>query len=1465
MEKRLYNMEKLLIVLCIFFNTSKIIGQEIFRFDHIGTREGLSQNTVSAIFCDKEGFLWIGTNNGLNRYDGYSFKVFKGNNQESGIFINNRITNIWQDAQEYIWFVTHDGYYHYFHPATEEINSIPDFLIQETNDNSIVSDFCAYDQNEIWVGLSSLGVYRLIYDEKKQLYQTKHFLNRGQYALSNNHVSFVRRDSLGNLWIGTERGINFLSRNDLEGNMPDFQHFFVEYSFTTFCETADEIWFGTRNNGILVRAKKYGIFRQISDPTGDKLTGNASTLLYLSKEQDLYAAFENAGLYRYTKESGEWLYIPTAGKNIDRIYEDRFGQIWITSDHFGIDRYDPVTGQSKHYRLCPPGRENPTDLERHVFFEDNHNNFWIGLHEGGLSLYLRDKDEFRFYLNDPFNANTISSNIVAGITHDRSGQLWLGLGQYLGGIERVVLRNPGFTHILPQPEIKEVSDNIVRSIHEDNHGRLWIGTKAGRLHILDSLYTPLATYEKFQTDKGIISAANIYTIITDQKGYIWLGTKGKGLLVSQRPVNENSQLSQIHFYHYFHSDDDPHSLTHNNVYCIKENRDGTIWIGTYGNGLSLVVEKENGERYFKNYHSRNSTLGSNMVRQILFDWQGRMWVATAYGLYMSEEAEKGKFYGFLHNPKHQTSLSYNDVIHIFEDSQKELWFATLGGGINKLENLSDSIATFSRIGSDNGLSNDVVVALEEDHKGNLWISTENGLNRYNKTDGTIEVFNTNNGLSFNMFMENTCLKRRNGTILFGGYKGIEALDPDKLQVKDFEPNIVLTNFRLFNKDVSIRDKNSPLQKTITYTHHLTLKHNQSSFSIEFSSLDFQDPGIVQYAYILENFDTEWNMTGNQNKATFTNLPPGEYVFKVKATNRKGGWIEAPRGLKITILPPWYKTTWAYVGYFMALILFMAGIRKTIAKISRYRNELMVEKRINEEKLKFFTNISHEIRTPLTLIIGPLEDIKQKAQKISPEINRELMIIYKNGKRMLHLINQLLDFRKIQNNKMKLKVAPLDIVQFCKEIYESFLPLTRHKQLEMSFSSDISQAEIWADTTKLDIVLYNILSNAIKFTPKGKKITISLHNTAKKVIIKVTDQGKGIPQKNISDLFTRYTILSNQEATGTGIGLSLAYEITRLHGGELTVESKEGQGSTFKIFLLKGQEHFQKRSDIDFINPSENQHHPVTNDVLEPDQELITITEKITDPSIQKPSALVIEDNPEILSYICAALSENFQTVKASNGKGALDILNKTQPDIIITDVMMPGIDGMELTQTLKKDFATSHIPVIMLTAKTDIEDQISGLQCGADAYLPKPFNTKLLNTIALNLIEQRKRIISKFRDNKTIDPETLKVTSKDEEFLNDLVAYVQEHYSEEFTIEQLAQQLCVSRTVFYNKVKGLTGMSPVEFVRQLKLKIAAQLLEKGYNVSEVSFKVGFNDVKYFSRQFKNLFGYPPSQHTVKHL
>jgi signal transduction histidine kinase/DNA-binding response OmpR family regulator len=569
-----------------------------------------------------------------------------------------------------------------------------------------------------------------------------------------------------------------------------------------------------------------------------------------------------------------------------------------------------------------------------------------------------------------------------------------------------------------------------------------------------------------------------------------------------------------------------------------------------------------------------------------------------------------------------------------------------------------------------------------------------------------------------------------------------------------------------------------------------------------------------------------------------------------------------RVLNIRILPPWWETPLAYVLYTALIAAISVLIFNAITRINRYKNALAIEKKVNELKLQFFTNISHEIRTPLTLIIGPLEDMMAE-KMLSPGKKLQMGIMLKNARRMLHLTNQLLEFRKIQNNKMILKIREIDIVAFTREIFESFGPLARHKGITCTLNSDFDSYKIFADPNKLDIMIYNIISNAIKFTNTGKKVTVKITESVKtnSIDISVTDEGPGIPQKSLSDIFTRYTILSNQDLAGTGIGLSLSYELARLHKGEILISSTVGIGSTFTIRLLKGNDHFLNAPGIDTeeitSNVIEHTNSRDFTEIIEKDHRL-----PVSD-STDRNVMLIVEDNNEILDYICQSLKSFFTTIGAKNGEEGLHLAKTMNPDIIITDIRMPGIDGMEMTRLLKEDFVTSHIPVIMLTSKGDLKDQIEGVETGAEAYIVKPFNMEYLKTVASNILSQRTKLLAYFLSNKTDGAENVRINSKDDEFLKRIVSYVEENCAKDLSINTLADHSNVGRTVLYNKIKGLTGFSPVEFIRKLKMNIAARLLENGYNVSEAAYRTGFSDVKYFSRLFKVQFGYSPSRYKTE--
>ena len=1438
-------------------------AQNIFRFEHMGSEEGLSQNTGLSIIFDSKGFMWIGTMNGLNRYDGYEFKIFRSSPENPTNFTNNRVIKLWEDRKGFIWLETYDGYYHFFNPETEMFSSLPFYEGTEVR-NGAMQIFLQYSEEMIFLGSSVSGLFFLEYDPSNNTYKIRQYVDNSDNSITDNNIRFIHSDSGGNIWIGTKNGISYITKEDITKADLIFRNQFVSTSFTSVCETQDEIWFGTEDNGILVYNKKAQISREITISNTSDLRSNRITQLYLTKSGQVIAGFEGEGVMISDAARTRWKQIRFHGRNLSSIYEDRHNQIWLTAIEFGVTRFDLINQQSKYYILTPEEIKPLTDLERPQFYEDSKNNLWIGLHGSGLALYNRENDFFKFFRNDPKDPNTISSNIVHCITEDKAGQLWLGTGQVLGGIEKVIFRNSAFEHYLLEQERIDVLDNVARAIHEDQNNYLWVATKAGRLHLFDST---LNQRKVFLTLPGVghESLRNItYAIFNDNKGYLWIGSKGYGLSVTTNPLNEiNNNYSNIRFRRFEFSENDTLSLGNNNIYSICQDKMNNIWIGTYGNGISLIKNPHEKDLKFIRINQQNSNLSNNLVRHLMIDSYGNLWVATTFGLNFLErgniESGNYNFRVFLRNPINDKSLIYNDVIHMYEDSGGKLWFGTFGGGVDLLEEFDGQNASFKHFKSETGPGYGIIFGILEDNKGNIWLSTENGLIRLNPENGNTEIYNSFNGLGFNNFSENTCFMRKDGSLIFGGYLGFEVVRPENLVTNKIETHIELTKFLLFNKEVPIGQKKSLLKKSISFSDEFSLRYFQSSFSIDYSALDFLDPDKIRYSYKLDNFEDSWNNVGNQHRATYTNLSPGKYVFRVKLLQQDGKPASHERVLNIRISPPWWRTIAAYILYTAIIVFITVLIYNAITRINRYKNALAIEKKVNEYKLQFFTNISHEIRTPLTLIIGPLEDMLADSE-ISQMKRIQMEIMLKNAKRMLHLTNQLLDFRKVQNNKMTLKIREIDLVTFTKEIFESFCPLARHKGIICTFNSQFDSFRIFADPHKLDIIIYNIVSNAIKFTDTGKQVSVSIKESEKNnsIDILVTDEGPGIPQKNLFNIFTRYTILSNQDLAGTGIGLSLAYELARLHKGDILISSIVGKGSTFTIRLLKGNNHFLTTSDIEtdesdkqdsgFVHQGEVYSH------VEDEEEF-----PVSDSS-EKNMLLIVEDNHEILNYICQSLKSFFICIGAKNGEEGLHLAKTMNPDVIITDIKMPGMDGMEMTKLLKEDFITSHIPVIMVTSKTDLKDQIAGIETGAEAYIVKPFSIEYLKTVASNLINQRAKVLAYYLNNKVNEPDTLKINSKDGEFLRNIVLYVGENYTGDLSIYILAKQCNVSRTVLYNKIKGLTGSSPIEFIRKMKMNIAVKLLENGYNVSEAAYKTGFSDVKYFSKLFKAQFGYSPSKH-----
>jgi len=1465
--KWLTNLPALLI---FFLSTAPLLmAEDIERFEQLNSRDGLSQNSVLSIYCDSKGFIWMGTMDGLNRYDGYTFRIFKAEAGKKNTLTNNRISRIWEDMRHFIWVNTYDGYVHWYNPAREEFRTIPYYYLSDEEKNSHFTSFYQENKNEIWVGTSNSGLYHLIYDSIQNEYEVYKYLSRGTSSITNNEIHFILSDPCNTLWIGTKQGLNRMDNFPKDADQIRFEHFLIDLDLTAVAVRNNTIWFGTKADGIQSYDCNSGSFQKL--PEVLNFFGNEEiTILKVVADKYLIIGTATLGLYIYNLDKNSLVPYHLSGRSILKIYEDIYHKLWINTERFGVTFLDPETGFNRFYQLTPVDLESLVDDERQYFFEDSDSNLWIGMHGAGLAFFDRELEEFKFYRNNPDDPYTISSNFVHCITQDKSGLLWLGTGQINGGVNKAVPANPLFRHIIPEKNVTDMADNVIRCIYEDKNRNIWTATKSGNIIIYDSTFNPLLILHELPLEKNRLPGYNIYCMIQDSEGYLWLGSKGGGVAVSMKPLQYyRDGYNRITFSLYQYDPADNNSLSSNNIYSIIEDQYKRIWIGTYGGGLNLVEERSDQTLRCRHFTASNSNLSVNEIRNIFQDSKGRFWVATTFGLNLmklyQQYPDSVDFSVFTYQPLSDSSISYNDIVHIFESADGALWFATFGGGVNKLLHLTDTTGTFQHLNHSNGLVNDAVFGILQDGTGSLWFSTERGISKFNPLSLFFENYDQDNGLQSDRFSENTCIALVDGRLLFGSMSGILAINPKNVVKTSYVPPVVLTNFQLFNKDVDIHADDAPFSMAVEYLDRVVLKHFQSSFSIEYAALSYFGPHKNAYQFILEGFEEQWNDVGNLTRATYTNLSPGKYEFQVKASGWDGAWNPTPRTLKIVILPPWYRTFWAYLIYSIVFVILAELVRRTLTRFNSMRRDLLVERRVNDIKLQFFTNVSHEIRTPLTLILGPLADIKAHT-KLPASIRRSIEIMDLNGRRMLRLVNQLLDFRKIQKDKMHLKIREIDVVQFVSEVIDNFSPLAKQKGIHLMFDTEINQMKIWVDPDKLDSVLFNILSNAFKFTSSHRKITVHIcRPEIDSIEIRCADEGKGIPKEKIPVLFQRFTPLAGSDINyqGTGIGLALSYEIMKLHGGEIDVISEEGKGSTFFIRIKLGKDHFSVGNHSEESIQGAGPQHRKIEEIGDIQDSEKSVEEKSIEERIY--TILLVEDNDEIIGYVQHILEPLYKLLIAKNGKEAIEMLGIHHPDLIIADLMMPEMDGIELTVKIKDNFETSHIPVIMLTAKSQIEDQIHGIESGAEAYILKPFNANYLQAIIRNMLRQRDIIMRRFLDRRDLVHEGIKITSKDEKFMHDILEIIEKNYSDpEFNVERLVELSTVGRTVFYNKIKGLTGAAPVEFLRSMRLKIASDLLiDSGYNVSEVGYMSGFNDIKYFSKCFKIQFGMTPSEYKHK--
>ena len=1138
-------------------------------------------------------------------------------------------------------------------------------------------------------------------------------------------------------------------------------------------------------------------------------------------------------------------------------------------------------GALPHYRYNPNAANSGNFTYVSTIFEDRQGLLWISFVTGGLLIFDPAKATFREIPLTDGGSSGSSRVAVQSIIEDDSGVLWFATNG-LGVARHDNARKPFkiFQHARKKPNT--LVGNEVTAVYEDRRGIWWIGTTLG-LSRLEPNTGKIRNFQHVINDPHSLSLNNVQSVFEDSRNHLWIGTWGGGLNKLDRTTWQ--------FTHYKHQASDSKSLSNNFIHAIYEDRSGNLWIGTGAGGLDKFDRDNHIFVHYSADAKRSEWLKSNEIHCIYEDPTGLLWLGTTmWGLYRFDPKQE-RFVNYMHELDNPQSLSSNRVISIYEDKLQRLWVGTFGGGLNRFDREK---STFFHFAEKDGLPNNSIHTILEDEHGNLWLSTNKGLSRFDPETKSFRNFYTNDGLPSNKFSF-AAYRCRDNTMLFGSDKGLLYFFPDSIKDNPFIPPVVLTDFKILNQSVPIAvgnrkvDGKFALEKSISETERIELLYSQNVFTFEFAALHYAASFKNQYAYKMEGFDRDWIYAGKRRFATYTNLDPGNYIFHVKGSNSDGVWNEKGASIHITILPPWWKTTGAYIGYAVLLFVLLFFVRRFEMNRIKIRNRLRLREleaqklqEVDSLKSRFFANISHEFRTPLTLILGPLEDMMSKTKDKLARDNLRMM--QRNASRVLQLINQLLDLSRLESGRMKLNASRGDLIPFLRGIVMSFASGAERKQIGLSFEpregSEPSQG-FYFDRDKIEKIFYNLLSNALKFTPAGGRVEVMVKTvqlpgpgtksqiTAPKasaaqpmVEIVVKDSGIGIAAERLPHIFDRFYQVdstSTREHEGSGIGLALTKELVELHRGEIEVHSEEGKGTKFVVRLPLGKAHLKEDQIVA---------EPPVSGVLEtavpPAEVSSPLPSEMAKPGIMRHEdtiILVVEDHEDVRCYVREHIEPVYKVIEAADGEAGASVALETIPDLVISDVMMPKLDGYQLCEKLKTDEKTSHIPVILLTAKAGEEDKLSGLETGADDYLTKPFNSKELQVRVQNLIEQRRKLRARFRREGILQPRDIAVPSVEEAFLHKLMDIMEaELGDEDFGVEKLSAALRMGRRQLLRKIRSLTGQSPVEFIRSVRLQRAKQLLEKhAGTVSEIAFQVGFANLSHFTRRFREEFGVLPSE------
>ena len=1223
---------------------SKVFAPPI-EFAHLSLEDGLSQATVFCMIQDSQGFMWFGTEDGLNRFDGYTFKVYRNIQDDPTSLTDSWVNAITEDSQGFLWIGTEGGGLNRFDPKTQVFQS---YRHNPDNPNSLSSDtvLSLYQDRTgiLWIGTDGGGLNR--FNQYTHTFTRYSHIPGNNTSLSHNKIWAIHEDHQGNIWLGTNRGLNKFNRSE--------EHF-TRYYF---------------------------------DPNNPNSLSHNSIL---------------------------------------SIYEDKTGFLWIGTEEGGLNKFDPQQERFTRYQY---NVQNPYSLSHNAvwaIFEDNTGTLWVGTH-GGLNKFNRETEQFFHYTNDSLNPKSLSHDAVWSIYQDNSSILWVST---LGGLNKFNPKGKKFIHYYQDPlnPNNSLSDGNVRAILETRDGMMWFGTYAGGLNQFDRRTNQFTYYEHDPNNPASLSNDNIRAIYEDKDGMLWIGTYGSGLDKFDRQTQT--------FTHYTYDPQNPYSISDNNVRAIMEDSHGILWIGTYDGGLHQFDRET--ERFTRYAQGEGETVSSNNVKVLYEDRQGALWIGTHNGL-DELDSTRQHFTHYQREPNDHHTLSNNGILSVYQDSHDTIWVGTLGG-LNKLDRSS---GTFTHYHEEHGLANQVIYGILEDEQGYLWLSTNKGISRFDSQHETFRNYDILDGLQSNEFNIGAYYKTKDGQMFFGGINGFNRFTPSEVVDNLHVPPVVLTEFQKFNKPFE-------LPQSITFIKQLDLSYKDYVFSFDFAALDFTIPAKNQYMYMLEGFDQKWNTTdANRRFATYTNLSGGEYTFRVKASNNDSIWNEKGVALKIYVSPPPWKTWWAYMLYAIATFaIVMYYVSAQRRKLHEKQRELQREKEVAEalrhsaeqlrqaDKLKdeFLANTSHELRTPLNGIIGLAESLVDGiAGELNDSMRYNLSMIVSSGKRLANLVNDILDFSQLRYKEIELQLKPVDVREVVEVVIMLSKPLIgEEKKLQLINSIPPDLPLVNADENRLQQVLYNLIGNGIKFTEEGS-VVVSAEERHKHVngerqslvAIIVSDSGIGIPETKLERIFESFEQGEGsvaREYGGTGLGLAVTKQLIELHQGDIQVDSVVGVGSQF-IFTL-----------------------PIAKDQVLPktdkSKSKIMSDKQTSQQDIQMPilpdsngegrfRVLIVDDEPVNLQVLVNHLAlQDYSLFQATSGMEALEAIGQgLKPDIILLDVMMPKMSGYEVCRRLRKYFSPSELPIIMLTAKTHLENIAEGLEAGANDYLTKPVaKTELLARI----------------------------------------------------------------------------------------------------------------------------------------